>query len=329
MLRKVNDYPVMRLLGDPRRLAILQLLMEKPATLSQLGAALGVTPARVRHHLVQLETAGYVELVATRPVRGFTEKYYKATAQSYWLNLTLMPEPPRQGRLVVFGSHDPALEMLAGWMKSNPATPDMVAYPVGSLDGLIALRQGFSQAAGCHLFDPVGGEYNISYVRHFFPDQSMHVVTLAHRQQGLLITPGNPRGIRSLADILREDVTFINRERGSGTRLWLDQQLDAMGVDTQKITGYQTEVNTHTQSAEAVRQGHAHTGLAVLAAARLSGLDFIPLFEERFDLVIPDHEFHSHLILPVLDRIQTGRFRNLLEELGGYNTQQTGKEIEL
>lgn len=329
MLRKINDYPVLRLLGDPRRLVILQLLMEKPASLSDLGAILGVTPARVRHHLVQLEQAGFIELVHTRQKRGFTEKYYRATAQSYWLNLVLMPEPARQGRLLVFGSHDPALEMLAGWMKADPATPDMVAYPVGSLDGLIALRQGLSQMAGCHLYDPVGGEYNTSYVRHFFPGQPIHVMTLAHRQQGLLIAPGNPFGVRGLADLLREDITFINRERGSGTRIWLDQQLNAQGIDPAQINGYQSEVNTHTQVAEAIRQGYAMTGLAVLAAARQAGLDFIPLFEERFDLVIPEDAFHSALLRPVLDVLQSGRFRKSLAELGGYNSQETGKEISL
>jgi len=329
MLRKVNDYPVLKLLGDPRRLVILQMLMEKPATLSNLGAKIGVSPARVRHHLVQLEAAGFIELVNTRQVRGFTEKYYRATAQSYWLNLILMPEPPQQGRLVIFGSHDPALEMLAGWMKADPTTPDMLAVPVGSLDGLIALRQGFSHMAGCHLFDPVGGDYNTSYVRHFFPDQRMHVMTLAHRQQGLLIAPGNPHAIRGLADLSREDITFINREHGSGTRLWLDQQITALGLDPVQIKGYQTEVNTHTQVAEAVHQGHAKTGLAVLAAARQAGLDFLPLFEERFDLVIPDDEYNSALLLPILDVLQSSRFRRSLEKLGGYNALETGKEIRL
>jgi putative molybdopterin biosynthesis protein len=219
--------------------------------------------------------------------------------------------------------------MLAGWMKADPTTPDMLAVPVGSLDGLIALRQGFSHMAGCHLLDPVGGDYNTSYVRHFFPDQRMHVMTLAHRQQGLLIAPGNPHAIRGLADLLREDITFINREHGSGTRLWLDQQITALGLDPVQIKGYQTEVNTHTQVAEAVRQGHAKTGLAVLAAARQAGLDFLPLFEERFDLVIPDDEYNSALLLPILDVLQSSRFRRSLEKLGGYNALETGKEIRL
>lgn len=327
MLKNVNDYPALKLLGDSRRLAILQLLMEKPATLSHLGEALRVTPARVRHHLVQLEEAGYVELVDHRPVRGFTEKYYQATAQAYWINLTLLPEQPLQGRVIVFGSHDPALEMLTEWMNANPKTPDMRVYPVGSLDGLVALRQGVSQVAGCHLFDPTGGEYNTSYVRHFFPCQPMHIITLAHRQQGLVVAPGNPHGVQGLMDLAREDLVFINRKQGSGTRLWLDQQIQTLGLDVDRIQGYTTVVNTHAQVANAVQQGRADVGLAVLAAAHLTGLDFIPLFEERFDLVIPEKEFKSEQMVPALDYLHTGQFRKVLEYLGGYNPHDTGSEI--
>lgn len=329
MLKNIHDYPALKLLGDPRRLAILQLLMEKSATLSHLGDDLGVTPARVRHHLVQLEGAGYVELVDRRPVRGFTEKYYQATAQAYWINLTLLPEQPQQGRLVVFGSHDPALELLAEWMNADLKTPDMRVYPVGSLDGLVALRQGISQVAGCHLFDPIGKEYNTSYVRHFFPGQPMHIITLAHRQQGLLVAPGNPHGIQDLADLAREELTLINRKQGSGTRLWLDQQIQTLGLDIGRIRGYTTAVDTHAQVADAVRQGRADVGLAVLAAACQAGLDFIPLFEERFDMVIPEKEFKSNLMVSALDYLHTGQFRRILENLGGYNPHDTGNEITM
>ncbi|MGD8457849.1 MAG: substrate-binding domain-containing protein [Anaerolineales bacterium] len=329
MLKKVNDYPALKLLGDSRRLAILQLLMEKPATLSHLGEALGVTPARVRHHLVQLEEAGYVALVETRPVRGFTEKYYQASAQVYWINLTLLPTPTPYGRVVVFGSHDPALESLAGWMKANPSTADMSVYPVGSLNGLVALQQGLCQFTGCHLFDPIDGDYNTSYVRHFFPGQPMHILTLAHRQQGLVVAPGNPSSIKGLEDLQREEITFINRNRGSGTRLWLDQQLIALGIEAYDIKGYEIEVNTHAQIADAVQQGRADVGLAVMAAAQKAGLNFIPLFEERYDLVIPEEEFNSEMLIPALDYLQTGEFRKTLETLGGYNSHDTGNEIHL
>jgi putative molybdopterin biosynthesis protein len=329
MLQKIDDYHAMKLLGDPRRLEIMQLLMGKPATLSHLGEALDVTPARVRHHLMQLIEAGFVQLVKTRPVRGFTEKYYQATAQAYWVNLTLMPKAPQKGSVVLFGSHDLALEILARWMKSNPATPDLIALPVGSLDGLVALRQGFCQLTGCHLYDPVGGEYNTSYVRHFFPGQPMHVVTLAYREQGLLVAPGNPHGIHGLEDLTREDIRFINRKTGSGTRLWLDQHLASIGADPAHIPGYTTEANTHAQIANAVRQNRADVGLAVYAAARKTGLDFIPLFEERFDLVIPDHYYQSLLLLPALEHLQSAKFRAAVESLGGYDPQEMGKENHL
>lgn len=327
MLKKVNDYQALKLLGDPRRLAILQLLMESSATLSQLGECLGVTPARVRHHLVQLESAGYIELVKTRAVRGFTEKYYRATARAYWINLALMPEPAQKGRIVVFGSHDPGLERLADWMRSDPNTPDMDVYPVGSLDGLVALRQGLCHFTGCHLFDPADGGYNTSYVRHFFPGQVMHIITLAYRQQGLLVAPGNPRAIQELVDIQREDIRFVNRKRGSGTRLWLDQKISALGVEASHVRGYTNEVNTHDQVANAVYEGLADVGLAVYAAARQAGLDFIPLFEERYDLILTDETFQEKLVAPALDHLHSGQFRMALELLGGYNLQDTGNEI--
>jgi putative molybdopterin biosynthesis protein len=176
--------------------AILRLLMAAPATLSQLGRALEMHPAKIRHHLLQLKQAGFVQLVAEREIPGFVEKYYQATAQVYSINQMLLPEPALHGTIIYFGSHDPALELLAETLGQNASTPDMVTVPVGSLDGLITLRQGFCHLTGCHLFDPVDGEYNTSYVRHLFLGQPMEVITLAQREQGLLAAPGNPRQIR-------------------------------------------------------------------------------------------------------------------------------------
>jgi putative molybdopterin biosynthesis protein len=157
----------------------------------------------------------------------------------------------------------------------------------------------------------------------------MHIITLAHRQQGLVVAPGNPKGIQSLEDLQQEEITFINRNQGSGTRLWLDQQIRALGLDSRGIKGYESEVNTHAQVADAVCQGRADVGLAVLAAAQKVRLDFVPLFEERYDLVIPEEEFHSELLNPALEYLQTGEFRKTLETLGGYNAHDTGNEIHL
>jgi len=320
---------VIKVLGDPRRVKILQLLMAEPATLSQLGRVMDMYAAKVRHHLKQLEEIGLVEFVSSREVRGFVEKYYQATAQACFINYAVLPQPGKQGTIFALGSHDLALELLADHLEQDSATPNLVAIPIGSLDGLMALRQGFCQITGCHLFDPVGGEYNTSYVRHLFPGQPMHVVTLAHREQGLLVAPGNPQQIRCLEDLERDDITFINRKTGSGTRLWLDQQLGKLGVDSAQIRGYDQEVSTHFQVAEAVLQREADFGLGVLAAARQFDLDFIPLFEERFDLVIQDEYYMDPLLTPALEIINDLTFRQAVSALGGYDTTHTGENLPI
>lgn len=323
----LKSLDVIRVLGDPRRVKILRLLMTDPATLSQLGRIMGMHPAKIRHHLKQLEDVGLVEFVSSREVRGFIEKYYRATAQAYFVNYAVLPQPSKQGTIFALGSHDLALELLADHLKQDATTPNLVALPVGSLDGLIALRQGFCQLTGCHLFDPIGGEYNTSYVRHLFPGQPMHVVTLAHREQGLLVAPGNPHQIRRLEDLGRADLTFINRKSGSGTRLWLDQHLGALGLESVQIQGYDQEVSTHLQVAEAVLQGDADFGLGVLGAAQRFNLDFIPLFQERFDLVIPEEHYQSALLLPALDYLHTAAFRAAVQGLGGYDIAHTGENL--
>lgn len=303
--------------------------MVEPATLSQLGRALDLHAANIRHHLKLLEEVGLVEFVASREVRGFVEKYYQATYQAYFVNYAVLPQPGKSGTVFALGSHDLALELLADHLGQDASTPNLVALPVGSLDGLIALRQGFGQLTGCHLYDPVEGEYNTSYVRHLFPGQSMHVVTLAYREQGLLVAPGNPHQVRGLEDLSREDLIFINRKSGSGTRLWLDQQLSAIGLTSTQIRGYDQAVSTHSQVGEAVLQGEADFGLGVLGAARRFNLDFIPLFEERFDLVIPEEHYQSALLMPALDYLHTAEFRAAVQGLGGYDIAHTGENLPI
>jgi putative molybdopterin biosynthesis protein len=326
--QNLQSLDLFKTLGNPHRLNILRLLMTRPATLSQLGRALDLHPAKIRFHLKQLEGAGIVELTHSREVRGFVEKYYAATAQAYFINQVLLPEPASQGMVYALGSHDPALELVSKHLEGE-LMPDLVAIPVGSLDGLIALRQGFCHFTGCHLYDPIGGEYNTSYVRHLFPGQTMHVVTLAHREQGLLVSPGNPHHIQGLEDLGREGLSFVNRIQGSGTRLWMDQQMGTMGMDPSQVNGYDQEVSTHSQVAVAVQQGEADVGLGVLAAARSCNLDFVPLFVERFDLVIPDEFYRSDLLVPILDYLHTAEFRTSVLSLGGYDSQETGVETTL
>ncbi len=324
----LHSFSDIKTLSDPRRLTVVRLLMAAPATLSQLGDKLGLSAARVRHHLKILETAGFVELVKTQPVRGFVAKYYQATAQAYFINNVVLPQETTE-TLFVIGSHDLALELLANHFGDTPAATRLITIPVGSLDGLLALRSGHCQLTGCHLFDPVGGEYNTSYVRHIFPGQKMNVFTLAHRQQGLLIAPGNPLQIKGLEDLIRPDVSYINRKSGSGTRLWFDHELHSLGVDHAHIRGYSNEVGTHSQVAAAVKTGTADVGLAILAAAQHHELDFIPLFEERFDLVLTADALADPHLIPIFDLLNTQNFQNQISGLVGYRTTQTGQETQI
>ena len=213
--------------------------------------------------------------------------------------------------------------------RANTAVPDLIPLPVGSLDGLIALRQGLCQLSGCHLLDPESGEYNTSYVRHLFPGEEMTILTLAHRQQGLLLPPGNPKQIRSLADVTRPDIQIINRKRGTGTRLWLDQTISRLDITPEQVQGYEQLAQTHLQVAQAIAEGKADTGVAVLAAAQRFELDFVPLFEERYDLVLPTRLCDDPLLQPLLDYLQTAVFRRQIASLDGYDSTQTGSEISV
>jgi putative molybdopterin biosynthesis protein len=198
---------------------------------------------------------------------------------------------------------------------------------VGSLEGLIALRQGLAQMAGCHLLDAESGEYNLPYVRHLFPDREVALVTLVHREQGLLVAPGNPHQIHQMEDLTRPDVRIINRNRGSGTRLWLDHELGRLSLPVQALRGYEREVRTHTAVAEAIHTGRADAGLGVEAAARKYNLDFIPLFQERFDLVMPREQIAEPRLLPLFEILVSLQFRRQVQNLGGYQTDHTGDQI--
>jgi putative molybdopterin biosynthesis protein len=155
----------------------------------------------------------------------------------------------------------------------------------------------------------------------------MVLVTLAHRQQGLLVAPGNPKQIRGLEDLGREDVTLVNRNRGSGTRLWLDTQLEQLGILPERMRGYNQEARTHTAVAQAIQHGRADAGLGLYAAARLAKLEFIPIFQERYDLVLPEEQYRVSDIQNMLNYLQSRQFRSLVDSLGGYDTGHTGEEL--
>lgn len=326
--QRVQGYELLKTLADARRLNILRRLMLRPATLSQLGQELGEHPARIRHHVKVLENAGLVELTSTRAVRGFIEKYYRAKAQVFWLQELILPYYADCQVIPLLGSHDLALELLGEQVRqTSRGELELASAPVGSLDGLIALRQGIAQLAGCHLWDAASGEYNLPYLHRLFPDREMKLFTVAHRTQGLLVAPGNPFGIHALSDLTRPGFCMVNRNPGSGTRLWLDHQLHKLGLEITQIAGYAWQVRTHTEVAQQVALGKAQAGLGLQAVAAQYRLDFIPLFQERFDLAVSAQQVCEPVVQQVLHQLCSRVFRQQVGQLAGYDATHTGEQI--
>jgi putative molybdopterin biosynthesis protein len=239
----------------------------------------------------------------------------------------LRPRAEVDATVVVVGSHDVALDVLADCLRRVHPSAALASAHVGSLGGLLALRRGEAHMAGIHLLDEATGEYNVPYVRQMLPNRAVTLVTLAHRAQGLLVAPGNPKGIRSITDLARPDIRFINRQRGAGTRLLLDYELRRAGIPPAQIQGYDREVYTHMSVAVSVATGAADVGLGILAAARAMGLEFIPVARERFDLAIPDEHLQSPLVGQVLAVLERREFTQAVAALGGYDLSQTGSRI--
>jgi putative molybdopterin biosynthesis protein len=316
----LHSFEAIKVLADARRMEILRMLMAQPATLTQLGGRMKRSAAWVRHHIHALEAVGLVQLDEVRVTGRATEKYYRAVAGAWILEQVILPKT-RQPVVLFSGSHDPALEAVGDSLHGKPA---VLAMYVGSLNGLTNLRQGLCHLSGIHLLDQ-NGEYNRPYVRHFFADREVELVTLAYRTQGLMVAVGNPKAVRRVEDLQRPGVQFVNRNAGSGTRLWLDAALERARIAHGSVRGYSHVVSTHTQAAWWIKTGRADAALGLQAAAHESGLEFVPLFEERYDLVLPRDA--EQLMSPLLDYIQTAAFRARTNSMTGYNTAHSGELI--
>jgi molybdopterin molybdotransferase/putative molybdopterin biosynthesis protein len=226
--------------------------------------------------------------------------------------------------IVAIGSHDLALDLLSNELAKRVPGASLASANVGSLGGLLALARDEAHLAGSHLLDEQTGEYNVSYIRTHLPDRRVVLLNLAGRVQGLILPPGNPKQILSLGDLARAEVQFVNRQRGSGTRVLLDYKLRQAGIDSRRIRGYQREEFTHLAVAAAVASGAADVGLGILAAARALGLEFVPLFGEQYQLVIPRDYYSSDLLAPLLEVLRDGSLKAQVEALGGYDVSQMG-----
>jgi putative molybdopterin biosynthesis protein len=317
MMQKIDQLQQLKVLGDAQRLAILRKLMDRPATLSQLGEQLGESAAHVRHHLKALEEAGLVELSSTHPVRGFLEKYYRASEHAYLIQLTVLPEAAESQPALVLGSNDPALETTLQGIDPAP-----LLLNLDSLEGLVKLREGICQMATIHLLDAQDGEYNRSYVRHFFPGEEMALVRLFNRECGLLVRGGNPAQVTRIEDLARPGVRLVNRERGAGTRVWLDAALARAGIVKDAIAGYDFVVHSHLEVAQAVARGQADTGIGLPSSAAPYGLDFIPLFAEPYDLVLSRKAYADPRFSAFLDRLASRGFQESIQGFAGYHGLQ-------
>jgi molybdate-binding protein/DNA-binding XRE family transcriptional regulator len=230
-----------------------------------------------------------------------------------------------EGEIVVAGC-DPAIFLAGEYLRRRQELATVVEWSMGSAAAIEALKRGEVHVAGLHIVDPKSGESNLPYLRRHWKGPEVQVVTFATWEQGLMVREGNPKGIRGVEDLARKDVVLINRETGAGARLLLDQKLAATGIRAEQVKGYQRHAVSHLEVARLIAEGQADVGMGVRSAARLLGLDFLPLQEERYDLVFPmSYLTAQHSLSAFLDTIVSRPFRTEIEALGGYDMREVGK----
>ena len=303
------------------------------------GTLLGTPP---QHDLQSAPVRVKVSTVGTRtivrPVIGLGEVLsYTVPADGYLIE-TVGPPTRLKARVrlsrdrqaieqeISVAGCDPAIFLAGEHMRRQKNQTSVIGWTMGSMAALHALQQGEVHVAGLHLFDPQSGESNLPFLKRVLKGTSYNVVTFATWEEGFLVRPGNPKAIRAAVDLAEANVTLINREEGSGARLLLDQRLRATGLDRTQIQGYEKTVLSHFEVARAIAGNQADVGIGIRSAARLFGLDFVPLQSARYDLVVPKAYLRSHPTLANLfDAITSGPFRTEIEALGGYDTRETGK----
>jgi molybdate-binding protein/DNA-binding transcriptional regulator YhcF (GntR family) len=238
--------------------------------------------------------------------------------------------PPAETTIIRFaGSHDMAVNALAARLFEIAPDAVLQVSTTGSLGGLMALAEGRADLAGCHLWDAESDLYNVPFVRRLLPGKEALLVTLAHRRLGLIVPAGNPLGLRQVADLARPGVRFINRQSGSGTRVWLDAVLSRQLISSSAIQGYGDERSTHSEVARAVAEGTADVGLGLETAAVAYGLDFVFLARERYDLVTLAETAEQAPLSLLLDWLGTPPAKGFIAGFAGYDNRETGTRISL
>jgi putative molybdopterin biosynthesis protein len=241
----------------------------------------------------------------------------------------LVPREVLERTLVIIGSHDNTMDLLANELMGLAEPVQLASTHVGSMGGLTALRNGATLVAGAHLFDPATGDYNFPFIVRHLPETPVRVVNMAIRHQGFIVPKGNPKGVRCLGDVATQGLRFINRQRGAGTRILLDHHLKEEGLRPEDLPGYDKEEFTHMAVAVNVLTGAADCGLGIHAAARALDLDFVPLARERYDLVIAAEAFETDpKIAALLELLRSEAFQARIVSLGGYEIGLSGREMQ-
>jgi excisionase family DNA binding protein len=232
-----------------------------------------------------------------------------------------------EGALLAAGSNDPVLDFLQTDLRRSFPEIYLFSTNIGSVEGLKALNLGYTDIAWCHLFDPKTREYNTPYLPSYLPGIKPVVVNLFYRELGFTVRRGNPFKIRGFSDLAKRGVRFINRQKGSGTRLLIDQQLKESSVSPEKIVGYENEVNTHFEVGLSILNGTANAGITSVAASKLLGLDFVPITRERFDMVLEQKTFFGKNVQAFIELLHSREFRAKVQRVGGYDLKESGRVL--
>lgn len=227
--------------------------------------------------------------------------------------------------IVIIGSHDNTIDLIGDEIRQKGSSIRLSSGNVGSLGGLMALKKGICHLAGSHLLDTETGQYNVSYIKKYLKGTRISIFHLVLRDQGLIVSKGNPKAIGGIEDLVNQDVSFVNRQAGSGTRILFDYKLDQLGIDPKAISGYDREEFTHMNVAVDVLSGAADCGMGIFAAAKALDLDFIPVVREQYDLIIPSGNLELENVRFLIDTVGSGSFKERVSGLGGYDPSKSGE----
>jgi len=324
---RVEDLFSLRATGE----IITGEFISEPEQADEFQHSIRVKVARIEDRYVVRAVRALGELLAyTVPADGLLIENNDRNNPSPKLQVQLLRDRRIIEQQIAVAGCDPAVFLAGEYLRRYKETATVTGWNMGSSAALEALKRREVHMAGLHIVDEKTGESNIPYLRKHLHGDNYLIVTFAAWEEGLIVRHGNPKNIRRIEDLGREHVTLINREKGAGARYLLDQQLEREGLRRAQVRGYDLIADSHFQVARRIVEGQADVGIGVRSAANLYGLDFIPLQQSRYDLVIPKTFLAAHpSIGNLLDAIVSRQFRTEIEALGGYDTSETGKIQQL